>query len=210
MALKWTVQDPDTDPITMRVDYSDDDGKTYRTIGVTASRVGMMLPLRLFSATRTARIRLTANDGFNETQLASPTFVSPGTPPVVVITNPVRDLTVFSSATVNLTGVAFDDRGAAIAADQLHWVVDGDDIGTGGDVLLPRLAPGRHTVELRANDRSARPGTAGRVLTILDAGIEPVGSGGPWRLRLWLLILIAILLAALLWAGASRLLRAKG
>jgi hypothetical protein len=199
VALAWTVEDPDGDVVTMRVDYSDDDGKTYRMIGLTDNLLGMTLPLRLFSATQTARIRLTVNDGFNETQFASPRFASPGTPPVVVITNPERDLTVLSTATMNLTGGAFDDRGVAIAADQLRWVMDGDAIGIGGDVLMPRLTPGRHTVELRVNDRLARAVGASRVLTVLDGGIEPVGSQGRWRfLQLCLLVIATLLLALFL------------
>jgi hypothetical protein len=65
--------------------------------------------------------------------------------------------------------------------------------------LLPRLRPGSHTVELLANDGTARSGSAGRILTILDGGIEPIRSGRPGARCYVLLLLALIILLSLRW-----------
>jgi hypothetical protein len=199
LALQWTAQDADNSPLLVRVAYSEDDGRSFRQIGVTTSAKGMELPLRFFSASPAARIRLTVNDGFNETQITTPAFVSAGTPPLATIINPAGDITLFSTATVNLTGAAFDDRGIPIKADQLQWSVDGAPIGAGSDVLLPRLRPGQHTVEMRARDRLDRVGKMSRVLTVMDGGIEPIAAQNGWPWWIWIAIAIVLGILLLVW-----------
>lgn len=202
--LEWTAEDADSQSLTVRVDYSDDDGKTYRPIGMTSTREGMDLPLRLFSASKVARIRLTVSDGFNESQFISEAFTSSGAPPTVSLINPDKDITVLSTATVNLTGVAFDDRGFTIEPDRMQWTVDGRTMAQGSDVLLPRLNPGRHLVELSARDRFDRPGKAGRTITIVDGHIEPVAPNGSRARLLWLLVAAFALIFAFLWLWLRR------
>ena len=74
----------------------------------------------------------------------------------------------------------------------------------GSDTLLPRLNPGRHLVELSAQDRFDRPGKAARAITIVDGGIEPVASHGSSGRFLWLLVAALVLILALLWLWLRR------
>ena len=118
---------------------------------------------------------------------------------MATIINPARDITLFSTATVNLTGAAYDDRGLPIKPDQVQWSVDGRLIGAGGDVLLPRLSPGRHTIELRARDRLSRIGKMERILTIIDGGIEPIATYDKWIRYIWIAIAALASFFLLIW-----------
>jgi len=210
VSVRWSVPGADSE-LTVRVEYSDDDGATYRPIGVTSSRDGMELPARLFSASKAARIRLTANDGFEEASVTSVAFPSRGSPPTVSLLEPHDDVSVLSTATVNVAGMAFDDRGLPIEAAHLTWTIDGQPFGTGRDAVLPRMEPGRHVVELTARDRLHRFGSAKRTITVGDGGIEAFDDSeyrGGLAVRLVLLVLI-VLAGGAIWFGWTRRSRAS-
>lgn len=172
--VKWSANDADKDSLTIRVEYSDDDGVTYRVVGISSSSEGMELPRRLFSSARAARVRLTVNDGFREATVVSDPFVWSGDPPTVSITEPSHDVFVLSTATINLVGMGFDDRALPVPRDSMEWAVDGHAFSVGQEAVLPRQQVGEHIIELKVRDRTARSAIARRKITIIDGGIEPI------------------------------------
>jgi hypothetical protein len=170
--VNWRAADADGDRVGVRVDYAQD-GKSFRTIGWSGRPDGMNLPLRLFSASKNARLRLVASDGMNEAMVISAPFVSPGAPPIVQILAPAHDLQMLSSGVLNLTGQGFDDRSQAIAAKDLRWTLDGAPWGeSGAERTLIQPAPGRHVITLTGRDRQGRTTQAQRVVDVADGGMK--------------------------------------
>jgi hypothetical protein len=171
--VNWRTADADGDRVGVRVDYAED-GKRFHTIGWSGHPGGMNLPLRLFSASKTARLRLVASDGMNEASVISAPFVSPGEPPDVEILEPANDLQMRSTGVLNLTGQGFDDRGQPIPGKDLRWTLDGAPWGESGYVrTLIQPSPGRHVITLTGKDRFGRATLAQRTVEVVDGGMKP-------------------------------------
>lgn len=196
--VAWQVADEDGGPLSIRVEYSLDDGAKFHPIGVTADRNGMELPKRLFSAANAARLRFVVSDGFNEMQFVSDAFKSEGDLPVVAIREPVADLEMLSTGTLNLIGAAFNDRGEAIPEGDLRWSIDGKPFATGlvAEFVQPRR--GRHVVTLVATDYLGREAQVSRVVVVKDGNIERIGTRDTWRVLL-VILLFALLLVTIRW-----------
>lgn len=186
--VRWLAADDDGEPLAVTVEYSVDQGP-FVPIGVTGRLDGMNLPRRLFSASSAARLRLSVNDGMNEASIVTASFKSEGAPPVVSIVDPVGDVAMLSTGTLNLTGAAFDDRGWPLDGMQATWELDGKPLGTGLTKTLVRPDPGRHELLLRARDRLQREAVARRTIDVTDGGIQ-VGDqrDEPW----WWFLLMAL------------------
>jgi hypothetical protein len=171
--LRWRAAAAEGGPVSVRVDYAED-GRHFRTIGFGANPEGMSLPLRLFSAAKAARLRLTANDGLNEAQWISAPFASRGAPPSAAILQPAEDVRMLSTGVLNLAGAGFDDRAEPIADNNVRWTLDGRPWGKGGaSRSLVQPAPGRHVVTFTVRDRLGRRASAERVVNVSDGGIHP-------------------------------------
>lgn len=160
VTLAWQVTDDDGDPTHSTIDFSADDGKTWRPLyqGATPSPTQVTLPRSLFSGTRRGRLRVRANDGFNDTTAVSSRFVVQRGTPVVKILSPVNDQMVIANGTLTLEGDALDDAATPIPSPQLRWYVGRKKVGVGREVDVTNLRPGHQTIRLLA--RSA--GKAGK------------------------------------------------
>jgi hypothetical protein len=172
--ITWNAQDADGDPLSVRVEYSIDDGKNYKvlTAGVASNQVS--LPGWLFGRSEHARIRLRVNDGFNETTVVSDRLKSAGSPPTVHILDPVAGTHFRNDVELTFVGRAYDDNGNPLPAESLKWF-DGDRfLGQGTHFSAFDRTPGHRTIKLvaRADDRE----TTATVDVIVDA-VEPTFVG---------------------------------
>jgi hypothetical protein len=150
--VKWQAQDADGNPLSVRVEYSTDGGKTYRvlTTGVTADHVA--LPGSFFSRSNDARVRVRVNDGFNEAIAVSGPLQAEGTLPVVHISEPASGIHSRNDVALRLVGSAYDDAGRLLPSDALKWY-DGDHfLGRGRQLSAFDREPGRRTIRLVARD----------------------------------------------------------
>jgi len=166
--IQWQVVDADGDPTRSAVDFSTDDGVSWRPIfrGATSSPAEATLPRSLFRGTRRGRIRVRATDGFNETAVVSGRLVVPRMPPVVRIESPVAGQTVASDGVLNLVGDAHDDGGNPVPDAQLRWFVGRKRVGRGREVSLVGLRARQTTVRLLARDRG-RTGKASVTIQVV-------------------------------------------
>jgi hypothetical protein len=158
--VRWTATDSDNDPLTLKVAYAVD-GKNFLSTFVGPNNQTQFLPSDLFAGSRKARIRVTANDGFNETSAISAPFSAVGHPPTVQILDPAAGLSIRNDASLQLRGIAFDDLAKRITAKRrLTWSTRGKVIGRGSSVSVSGLAPGNRTITLAARDRAGHTGRA--------------------------------------------------
>jgi hypothetical protein len=150
--VKWLAQDADRDPISVRVEYSTDDGKTFHmlTTGVTGNSVS--LPASLLSRAREARIRVRANDGFNEGTAVSGRLSAEGTPPVVRILEPAPGSHFRNDVAVRLIGMAFSDAGKQLPPKAMKWYVGDRVLSEVSQLSVFLRQPGHWTIRLAVHD----------------------------------------------------------
>ncbi|MEA2367934.1 MAG: hypothetical protein QOH38_652, partial [Thermoleophilaceae bacterium] len=109
--MKWKATDADSDRLDVTAQYSRDGGKHWRTVYVGADTGKAAIPSLLLARSRNARVRVVANDGFNETARTSGKFVSLGSPPQVGIRSPAAGEIVSLGSSVSFSGDAYDEDG---------------------------------------------------------------------------------------------------
>ena len=84
VTVKWKATSSNPD-LRTEVDYSKNAGLTWTPVYLGPNKGSATLPAGDFAASSQARLRVRANDGFNETTAMSAGFTSVGAPPTVTI-----------------------------------------------------------------------------------------------------------------------------
>ena len=150
--VKWVASDRDGDPLEMRIEFAEGRDKPFRPLFLGSNRGSWKIDGRLLSTTTSGRLRIIANDGFNEVeQILEPVVVTPA-PPVIQIYSPSAGITVPDATPIRLRAAVFGDGGAPLAGDQLHWTLDGRNVGAGVEVEVRDINPGKHVAKVTAAD----------------------------------------------------------
>ena len=168
VSVRWAASDADGDALTALVEYSSDGGKSFRTVFYGPSTGSTRLPGRFFTRSSTARVRVTVNDGFNQTSALSARFVSLGGAPTVEIVQapvaPVRD-----DVPAPLQAVGFDAAGRRLPGRALRWSVGKRSLGLGESIAASGLKPGRNRVTVMARDANGQTGRASVTIDVIAA-----------------------------------------
>jgi hypothetical protein len=149
--VKWVAKDDDGDPLEIRIEFSEGPDKPFRPLFIGPNRGSWSVEGRLLSATNHGGLRIVANAGFNETeQIGEPMIVSPA-PPALEILSPASGMTFPGSTPIRLHAVAFGDGDAPLPGDQIRWSLDENTLGTGREVEVRDLKPGKHVAKASAS-----------------------------------------------------------
>jgi hypothetical protein len=159
ITLRWTAADADGDRLDVALDYSSDDGTTWRTVyrGPNADRV--KLATRLFTPAERGRLRVRASDGFDETIAISGPIRVAARRPTVRIREPAPGATVSSEPGVYVHATAADAAFQPLT-DAIEWFDGRRRVATGSPALLQGLRPGRHRLRAQVRDARGRKGSA--------------------------------------------------
>jgi hypothetical protein len=158
--IRWRASDADGDPLQALVQYSPDNGHTWHTLSLGVAATRLAVGNRLFSAARRGRVRVVVNDGFADTTARSGAFRAAGARPSVQITSPSAGTTVASTASLVLSGQAYDDALRPITGKRLTWFDGKRRLGRGATISVRGLPAGTRRLQLRAKDRNGRTGRA--------------------------------------------------
>ena len=164
-AVRWRAADRDGDALTATIEYSRNDGRSWRTVEVGPARGSALGPLRLLGASRRARIRVRVDDGFREAVATSPRLRVAGAPPLVRILDPVRAQRIRADAPLYLRGEAAAEGGAPLPFRALRWFDGRRPLGQGCRFSVSGLRAGRHRIRLVVR-RAGRTGTASTLVTV--------------------------------------------
>jgi hypothetical protein len=167
--IRWHAADRDRDKLVARVDYSIDDGRHYMPLYEGPNRGSASMPSAMLSGSSQARVRVTVNDGFNQTAAISGRFRAAGRPPQARIITPVRGAAFSAANTIVVAGTAYDDRRLEIPASRLRWFDGRHQLGRGNQLSINGLLPGLRRIRLVARDRAGRIGVA-----VVSIHIQPV------------------------------------
>jgi hypothetical protein len=117
-----------------------------------------------------------ANDGVNTGSGISAPFTLQRHAPVAHIDTPADgEIFPLNSQIILIGGARDAEDGGMLASQALTWLVDGQAVGSGKELALEGLAPGRHVITLRAVDSDGSTGTASVTITIAVHGM-PVAA----------------------------------
>ncbi len=164
--IRWSAADADQDPLAVEVDYSGDNGRTWRPVWLGPDLGQTSLPESYMFRTGHARLRVSVSDGFTTTTALSPQFSAPGAAPFVRIVAPPAGVRQPNDAPLVLSGQAFDDQLRQLSGRALRWMLGAKLLGTGKEIAAAGLPAGRDTIELLARDRFGRVGRASIVVQL--------------------------------------------
>jgi len=161
ITVRWRASDADGDLLRSSVDYSRDGGRHWSTIGMAGADHSLRIPAALFARSANGRVRVRVHDGFRSATAVSKRIVAAGSLPSVDISDPVTGQRIPADGTLQLTGIAIDDRFARLRGRRLSWYVGRRLLGHGESVsVMGSVKPGRRRVRLVARDAVGRRGSA--------------------------------------------------
>jgi hypothetical protein len=184
--IRWEAQDADGDPLTAVVQYSLDNGSSWRAVEADVTGNQISVDLAGLAGSPQARVRVTVSDGLlAASDVSEASFSVEGKPPEVYLASPADGAVFPHGWPVLLEGFAFDrEDGLDLNAQAARWEssIDGL-VGQGEWLLAEGLSPGRHRLAMTVADSSGMAGTAQVHITILnpDGSQPPAPPPGPPR-----------------------------
>jgi len=174
-SVHWTASDGDGDDLTFRLEYSTD-GSNWTPFAIDLQGTSFPWNTATVPGSSSARLRVVASDGFNETSDASDgTFSVASKGPLVGISTPADGSVVLPGEPVELRGFAWDPEHGELADDSVEWSSSRDGIlGAGSSLVVTGLSQGAHNLTLTADDGTGETGSATVRVTVS-------ATGGPYR-----------------------------
>lgn len=166
--VSWTATDADGDALSFVVQYSSDNGETWKTVapGVTDSEIEIRR--QAISAGEQAMFRVWVSDGINTAVATSPTISVRNLPPTTQITSPESGMTIAAKQVLSLRGDAYDVDDGSLEADNLQWRSNIDGLlGNGEDVTVTGLSEGQHRITFTARDSHDAESSASIIVTVV-------------------------------------------
>jgi PKD repeat protein len=183
LQVAYDVTDSDLDPLLFSIQFSHDDGVTWRTLRANEGSYTFNANPRFLPGGAQCRVRVIATDGFNSATITSDAFELPGHAPEPFIGG-VRDGQRLPYGTSeSLLGFALDAEDGSLPAASLNWDLTGPTprTGTGASLSLQGLSPGTYTVTLSVTDAHGNPAAAAITFEVLPLviadGAAPVMDG---------------------------------
>lgn len=184
VAIGWRASGPGASDsgLEATVEYSTDNGRSWRTLFIGPDRGDVDLPNRYFAKSSQARVRVRVSNGFTDSTTTSGRFSALGSPPTVRITSPGRNERMTDDAPLYLSGIAFDDALAQLHGRRLRWYADRQLLGTGEKITATGIPPGTRRIRLVARDSNGRAAEA--FVPIAIRGSKPlfIALGSPKKL----------------------------
>ncbi len=152
LKVAWGAKDADGDSLEVKIAYSSGPDKPFRVLFIGPNRGEWTVPGFLFGASTNGALRITANDGFNETTETVEHIKVSAAGILLEIIAPQTGTSFPHASPIRLEAAAFRDQFTPLTAEHLIWSVDGVKVGIGSEVEVRNLQSGKHTAKVTAND----------------------------------------------------------
>jgi hypothetical protein len=162
----WTGSDPDSDPLTYSVLYSNDGGSNWQTLATELEDTHLALNTDHLPG-GTGLLRVLASDGFLSGNDTSNPFDVPLHAPDAQIIQPAEGQVFYPTQQVVLEGTAYDLEDGSMGDDAFQWAssINGD-LGSGATLSTAELSTGMHVISMTVTDSDAMTAEVTRTLEI--------------------------------------------
>ncbi len=151
--VTWTATDPDGDRVEVSIEFSVDNGATWRPVASARGSGTLNLPVGQLAGSNNARMRIWASDGFQSATATSNAFSVAAQPPLPYIITPHNGDSFLEGQPVPLLGRADDPQdGVLTSTARLAWSSNLDGALGAGEALYAPLSVGVHTITLSATN----------------------------------------------------------
>ena len=169
----WTAADPDGDALSYTLEYSADNGTTWKTLAINWNSESFTVDVTKLHGSNQALARVTASDAFNCGQAQSQgTFTVPDHAPTADVFSPEDNRLYVGEQMIILEGTGSDIEDGALDGSRLAWTSDlNGPLGTGTSLAINamKLQEGTHTITLTVTDSTNHTGSASISIRIFRA-----------------------------------------
>jgi hypothetical protein len=202
VTVRWQAGDVDGDALQTAIQYSDDGGRTWRSVARDVEGGKVALEASLLPGSSQGAIRVCVSDGVNTAcDVSDAPFSVEGKGPEIFLTAPIEGGVFPTGERVIFEGNATDLEDGPVVDEQAYaWSSDRDgSLGTGRLLWGLPLTAGRHQITLTVTDRDGIQASASVSIVIGAEGEAEQPVAGP---PTWLAGLGIALLALLILTGA--------
>lgn len=156
ITINWTANDPDNDELTYSIQFSADNGNTWKTLNTGWADTSLVVDLDGLESTNEGLIRIQATDGFNTSEdISDAVFSTPNNVPVASVSKPIPGTNYIGIEPVLFSGTGYDLEDGQISEANLEWYSDIDGLigqGTSFSSEALALTKGAHVITLQVTD----------------------------------------------------------
>ncbi len=153
-SVRWSGSDADGDALSYSLQYSADNGSTWRTLATDLTGTALTVDASGLPGSARGVVRVIASDGFNSTAAVSGAFTVANHAPLLTPLSPLRDAQFTKQQSIVLAADAFDVQDGPLGGRSFRWTVDGNVVGAGDTVVLSagQLSDGAHRAGITVTD----------------------------------------------------------
>jgi hypothetical protein len=142
-----------TDGLGTRSDlrWSQDGGKHWHLLAIGLAGDTAAVDLGTVPGGDT-RFEVRVSDGFDSAHAVSGVVRVPHKPPTVAMLSPSEGARIRTGGMLRLWGAATDEQGGTLPETSCEWLIDGQSVQTGTDLIIAAPAPGERQVTFRGSD----------------------------------------------------------
>jgi hypothetical protein len=154
--IEWHAEHPDRE-LAFIVDYSNDDGTSWRTLSPSRTSASLTVDLRRLPGGDRCRFRVLATAGIRTTSATTSPVEVPRKRRHALIASPSEGETVKASEPIVLVGGAYSPDYGLSTPQEVIWTSDVDGVIARGLIATARaLSPGPHTIRATVADGEGR------------------------------------------------------
>jgi hypothetical protein len=164
--ITWRAADKAERP-TYTLRYSNDGGANFRILARELTGTSHEVDFDTLPGGEHCLLQILATAGIRTAVAVSERFSVAPKPRRPVILAPVDGLVAVRGAAVRFLGVVYGPGGRSTSIEAMNWTssIDGH-LGSGAEMVLYALSPGRHILTLRIDDGCGKEGSASVCITV--------------------------------------------
>lgn len=178
LGVTISADDADGDLLRHTVQYSNDDGLSWRTLRINSTLAAFVADASRLPGGDACRVRVITTDGFNSTVATSEPFAVARRSPEVLAGGLKDGQRVPFGANVEVTVLAVDPEDGSLADESSTWTITGPSAltTTTGKFNTRQLAPGSYSATATATDADGNSSTATVTFQILPLAVNDAAA----------------------------------